>query len=65
MSYMMRVLPHPLGVVVINEANERELLIEGEECCGVSFNELQHVAITSRQVEVDDAKADQCRLKQL
>jgi len=63
MSYMVRVQPHPLGVVVINEDNERELLIEGEECCGVGFDELVHIANTTRKVEVDAAQAGKCRLK--
>ena len=61
---MVRVQPHPLGVVVINEDNERELLIDGEECCGIGFDEQQHIVATSQKVEIDDAKVGQCRLKQ-
>lgn len=62
MAYTLRVEVHPLGVVVQNEDAERELLIEGESCCGVSYAELHRAALTSHRVDIDDAQAEQCRL---
>jgi hypothetical protein len=65
MSQIFRVQPHPLGVVVIDEDNVRELLIEGESCCGIGFEELQRIAHAGHKFEIDDAMAESCRLKQL
>lgn len=65
MPYVLRVEPHPIGVVVISEDQSRELLIEGDTCCGVPFVELQHIANTSRKFLVDDETAKKCRLKRL
>ncbi len=56
---------HPIGVVIYNDDDGRELLSEGEKCCGVPFDELQQIASTTRMVEIDGAKAGTCRLKQL
>ncbi len=65
MSYTLHVQPHPLGVVVFDDEGGRELLIEGEDCCGVGFPELAQIANTTRHIEIDEAKAQTCRLKQL
>jgi hypothetical protein len=62
MAYRLSVELHSLGVVVVNERNERELLIEGEQCCGVGFDELKRAAAASRSIEVDDACGATCRL---
>jgi hypothetical protein len=62
MAYVIRVELHPLGVVVQNEAGQRELLIEGEACCGVPLDELKHIAATTGRIEFDDTKANCCRL---
>jgi len=64
MSYILRVEPHPLGVVVSNEG-DRELLIEGETCCCMNFEELKRIAETTRQVEIADETAAGCRLIRL
>ena len=66
MTHIFRVQPHPLGVVVIDEDSDvRELLIEGESCCGLGFDELQRIAHAGRKFEIDDARAESCRLKRL
>jgi hypothetical protein len=62
MSHILYVEYHPLGVVVHNEANNRELLIEGETCCSISFEELKRIAESTRKVEIDEAQAVSCRL---
>jgi hypothetical protein len=33
---------HPIGVI-FNDDDSRELQIEGEKCCGVSFNTFQQI----------------------
>lgn len=63
MAYTLQVEIHPLGIVVQNEAGERELLIEGESCCGISYDTLRQIALTQRQVVIDEAEATACRLK--
>lgn len=63
MAYTLQVEIHPLGIVVQNEAGERELLIEGESCCGIGYDELRQIALTQRRVEIDEADANACRLK--
>lgn len=63
MAYTLTVELHPLGVVVQNDENGRELLIEGESCCGVSYEELKQIALTSRRVDIEDDSAYLCRLK--
>jgi hypothetical protein len=63
MAYTLTVELHPLGVVVQNDEDGRELLIEGESCCGISYEELKRIALTNRRVDVEDANAYQCRLK--
>jgi hypothetical protein len=66
MSHQIKVEPHPLGVVVIDEHDGgRELLIEGESCCGVSFDDLKRIASTTHHFEVPDQVALTCRLKRL
>lgn len=62
MAYILRVIPHPLGVVVSNAFKDRELLIEGESCCGIEYDDLQIIANTTGEIEVDTAVADRCRL---
>ena len=64
MAYTLHVELHPLGLVVRNEEDGRELLIEGEKCCGISYDDLKKIATTSRSVEVDDLQAFVCRLNQ-
>jgi hypothetical protein len=61
MSALIKVIPHPLGVVVINDDGDRELLIEGECCCGVCFDELQHIAAAGRVFKASDADAESWR----
>jgi len=66
MAHFLKVEWHPLGIVVIDEAGGgRELLIEGESCCGVPYSELRQIATTTRQLEVEDQMALTCRLKRL
>jgi hypothetical protein len=64
MPYTLYVHSHPLGVVVCNQSQERELLIDGESCCGVGFDELKRIASTTGQVELEEALAPVCRLRQ-
>jgi hypothetical protein len=65
MTYRFRVELHPLGVVVVRkENNRRELLIPGEECCGVTVEELAKIAMTDGIVEVADEAACKCPLGQ-
>jgi hypothetical protein len=68
-SHILHVDWHPLGVVVTavtaGTNGAHELLIEGEGCCGVSFDKLKQIAeSTSHKIEVDDEKAATCRLFQ-
>jgi|WetSurMetagenome_2_1015567.scaffolds.fasta_scaffold579417_1 hypothetical protein len=66
MQHIIRVEPHPIGVVVIDdEDGKRELLIEGEECCGILFEQLQQIAKTTHKFEIDDLAAATCRLNRL
>lgn len=66
MAYFLKTEPHPLGVVVIDEEHgARELLIEGERCCGVPFEELRQIAATTRQLEVAENAAVAFRLRNL
>ncbi len=62
MAYTLLVELHPLGLVVQNDEDGRELLIEGESRCGFSYDELKQVALTSRCIDIDDTQPDQCRL---
>jgi hypothetical protein len=65
MPCTLHVRLHPLGVVVSHGANGRgELLIRGEACCGVSFEQLERIALTTRKVDVDEAAAKDCLLRQ-
>lgn len=54
MPYHLQVESHPLGVVVIYENNQRELLIEGEVCCGIDFAVMKKAAETQRQITIED-----------
>lgn len=66
MAHFLKVELHPLGIVVIDEEHgERELLIEGESCCGVPFSELRQIAATTQRFEVEDQVASTCRLRRL
>jgi hypothetical protein len=62
MPYILRVHSHPLGVVVTNDDGGRELLIEGEKCCGITFEELARIAATTGCIKLDDDKWVCCRL---
>lgn len=56
MAYLFHVRPHPLGVVVSKQPNQLgELLIPGEDCCGVGYEELARVAATTGYIEIPDA----------
>ena len=65
MSYALNVYPHPLGIIVANNDGARELLIEGESCCGIPFDQLRNIAAKEGKVEVDEAQAQGCRLFKL
>lgn len=65
MPYTLHVQPHPLGVVVINDEGSRELLIEGEKCCGIPFEELLRIAGDTGLIEISDEKSNCCRLIRL
>jgi hypothetical protein len=57
--------PHALGVVVMDHEGNRELLIEGESCCGIPFEQLQKIAATIGCFEVPKQVAATCRLKRM
>lgn len=64
MAHTFMVRPHPLGVVVYERPEVRgELLLPGEECCGVPYEELVQLAATGGRVEIADAAAKNCLLK--
>jgi hypothetical protein len=64
MPYVFHVRIHPLGVVVSEQPNVRgELLLPGETCCGVGFEELKRIAVTTGSVEVADTESSDCPLK--
>lgn len=65
MSYQLQVEKHPLGVVVIYENNERELLIEGEVCCGIDFVTLKMAAETRQQITIEEGSSCLKRLNRL
>ncbi|HEX8962668.1 MAG TPA: hypothetical protein VF801_06665 [Rhodocyclaceae bacterium] len=61
MTCRFHVRSHPLGVVVFGEPGQLgELLIPGEECCGIGVAELERIARGSGVVTVPDAAADRC-----
>ncbi|HWS02731.1 MAG TPA: hypothetical protein VN448_04970 [Gammaproteobacteria bacterium] len=62
MFYILHAYPHPLGIVVANDDGARKLLIEGESCCGIPFDELRKFAAKGGKVKVDEARAQDCRL---
>lgn len=64
MPYRFLVRRHPLGVIVYPEPGTTgELLIPGEHCCGISFEQLERIADTTGTVTVDEAAACNCPLK--
>jgi hypothetical protein len=66
MPYVFHVRIHPLGVVVSEEPNVRgELLLPGETCCGIAFDELKRIAATTGSVEVSDTESCDCPLRSL
>lgn len=66
MTYTFQVRRHPLGVVVYSDPGVvGELLIQGESCCGVAFEELQRLADTTGSVTVDESSACDCPLKRI
>lgn len=59
MPNVLRVRPHPLGVVVSRQAEKLgELLLPGEKCFGVDYEELARVAETTGYVEIPDGDAN-------
>ncbi len=63
MPYTFHVRTHPLGVVVYSRPELLgELLLPGEKCCGVAYEELVRVAATTGLVEVSDSAAEGCPL---
>lgn len=54
MSYTLHFELHPLGVIVQSEDGERELLIPGETCCCLSFEEMTRIAATTRKIVLDE-----------
>lgn len=63
MTYHFHVRSHPLGVVVFSDPGKRgELLLPGETCCGVLYEELERIASTTQRVEVDVSAAHDCPL---
>lgn len=62
-TYQFRVRPHPLGVVVFETPGELgELLIPGEDCCGIGVDELERIARRDGIVTVPEAAAADCPL---
>lgn len=64
MPYTINVELHPLGLVVENQDGERELLIEGETCCNLSYDDLKRIANTTCRFEIEDEISAKCRLIQ-
>lgn len=63
MPYTFHVRSHPLGVVVYSRPEVLgELLLPGEKCCGVAYEELVRVAATTGLVEVPDSEVEDCPL---
>ncbi|HEX8986616.1 MAG TPA: hypothetical protein VF816_01545 [Rhodocyclaceae bacterium] len=63
MSYVFHVRPHPLGVVVAKRPGVRgELLLPGETCCGVDYDQLARIAATTGYVEVPEPASADCPL---
>lgn len=63
MTYHFYVRPHALGVVVYSQpATLGELLIPGEACCGIPYEELARIAATTGKVEVGSSAAEHCPL---
>jgi hypothetical protein len=63
MSYLFHVRSHPLGVVVSKRPELLgELLLPGEKCCGVEFDELARAAETTGYIEVADNISIDCPL---
>jgi hypothetical protein len=61
MAFRFRVRRHPLGVVIDCEHRPLgELLIPGEDCCGIPVGELERIADTVGFAEVADEAAANC-----
>ena len=65
MEYKVHVEYHPLGVVIDDRHGWRELLIEGEDCCGKTFDQLREIANTDHEFYIDASTALRCKLKRL
>ncbi|MGE5467757.1 MAG: hypothetical protein ACM3Y9_10065 [Ignavibacteria bacterium] len=64
MAYVFRVRPHPLGVVVSERPETLgELLLPGEKCCGVAFEDLERAAATTGFIEVPEVASGDCPLR--
>jgi hypothetical protein len=64
MSYRFLVRSHPLGVVVSRRPELLgELLLPGETCCGVGFEDLARAAETTGYIEVAEHASVDCPLK--
>jgi hypothetical protein len=64
MSYVFHVRSHPLGVVVTRQPEVLgELLLPGEQCCGVEYAELARAAETTGLIEVPDEASQDCLQK--
>lgn len=64
MPYVFHVRLHPLGVVVSQRPDVRgELLLPGETCCGVDYEQLARIAATTGYMEVPESAAGDCPLR--
>ncbi|HEX8963882.1 MAG TPA: hypothetical protein VF801_12840 [Rhodocyclaceae bacterium] len=65
MPYFFHVRTHPLGVVVSRQPELLgELLLPGEQCCGIEYAELARAAETTGRIEVPEEASQDCPLKQ-
>lgn len=55
MGRMIRLYEHPIGVVLDDTVKGRELVIEGEDRLGMSFEQLMYIARTTGTFEVSDS----------
>lgn len=63
MPYVFHVRPHPLGVVVSKGPDLRgELLLPGETYCGVQYDQLARIAMTTGYVRVAETASQDCPL---
>jgi len=62
--YRFKVKPHPLGVVAYQSPEQPgELLIPGENCCGIPVAELARIAANGGTVEVPAEQSQDCPLR--